>query len=169
MLRIIAFVILAVFTGCSSIDVSTDFKADNDFTGYKTFAWMKEDAPGKEYAYEGPLDEQIRSAVDTQLESSGLTRADGPADVLVVYHAGGEQQVEAADWGYGGWWGRGGGEENTYHKGTLIVDLIDAATRKLVWRGTATKALSGEPSPGTQKDTIDKAVEKMFKKYPPSG
>ncbi len=168
MLRIAALFIIVVLTGCSSIDVSTNFDADNDFTGYKTFAWMKEDTSGKEYAYDGPLDEQIRSAVDTQLESSGLTRADGPADVLVVYHAGGEQQVEAADWGSGGWWGRGGGEENTYHKGTLIVDLVDAATRKLVWRGTATRALSEEPSPGTQKDTIDKAVEKMFKKYPPT-
>lgn len=169
MLRIASLILIVVLAGCSSIDVSTDFKPDTDFAGYKTFDWMKEDASGSEYAYDGPLDGQIRTAVETQLESSGLTRAKGPADLLVAYHAGSEQQMEAADWGSGGWWGKGGGEKNTYEKGSLIIDLVDAATRELVWRGAATKALAEDTSPGSQRDAIAKAIEKMFKKYPPTG
>ena len=48
--------------------------------------------------------------------------------------------------------------------GQLVVDLIAANERKLVWRGIATEKLSeNRKKIVTQVNT---AVEKMFKKYP---
>ena len=55
---------------------------------------------------------------------------------------------------------------STFVEGTLIVDLFDASTKKLVWRGIATDTLSDTPAKNAEK--IQKATKKMFeKKFPP--
>jgi len=70
----------------------------------------------------------------------------------------------------GGWrWGGGFGEATTnvdhYRVGTLVVDLFDARTKKLVWRGSASDTLSNK-SDKNIKD-LDKGVQKMFDHFPP--
>ncbi|RYZ97374.1 MAG: DUF4136 domain-containing protein, partial [Sphingobacteriaceae bacterium] len=37
--------------------------------------------------------------------------------------------------GYGGWGGGGFAERVPYREGTIIIDLIDRKTGKMVWRG----------------------------------
>jgi hypothetical protein len=165
---LIAIITLAAITGCSSISISTDFDSNADFAGYKTFGWMKQSDSGEGYDYSGLVDERIKSAADKQLQAKGLTKATTDTDLLVVYHAGKKEQLEVEDWGYGGWWGVGGGEAYSYEEGTLIVDLVDANTKKMVWRGTAKKAMSDNPSPEERDAAIDEAIQKMFEKYPPS-
>lgn len=49
--------------------------------------------------------------------------------------------------------------------GTLIVDVFDGSTKKLIWRTTATETLSTKPEKNDQK--LEKNVEEMFKKFPP--
>ena len=51
--------------------------------------------------------------------------------------------------------------------GTLIVDLVDANQKELVWRGTATKTLDPGSSPEEKQKHLDEAVQKMFGNYPP--
>jgi hypothetical protein len=48
----------------------------------------------------------------------------------------------------------------------MVVDLFDAKTKRLVWRGIATDTISSDPQKNAMK--IEKAVEKMFKKFPPA-
>ena len=58
-------------------------------------------------------------------------------------------------------------------KGTLIVNISDAKTKNGLWRGTATQTLDNGPTGDRLRDAktvekpIRKAVEKMFKKFPP--
>jgi uncharacterized protein with gpF-like domain len=52
-----------------------------------------------------------------------------------------------------------------YSVGTLVVDLFDAKTKQAIFRGTATGTLSEKPQKNDEK--LDKAVEKMFKEFPP--
>jgi len=51
------------------------------------------------------------------------------------------------------------------NQGTLVVDLSSGQNKNLLWRGTAADTLSDSPDKNTKK--IEKAVEKMFKNYPP--
>ena len=51
------------------------------------------------------------------------------------------------------------------HKGQLVVDLIDAAHKKLAWRGIATEKLSEQQMKLVEQ--VNTAVEKLFAKYPP--
>jgi hypothetical protein len=52
----------------------------------------------------------------------------------------------------------------TIHKGELVVDLIDASAKKLVWRGMAQQNLSTKPE--KLESQVQDAVVKMFKQYP---
>ncbi len=54
---------------------------------------------------------------------------------------------------------------STWVEGTLVIDLYDAANKKLGWRGVATDTLSDNPQKNAKK--IEEAAEKMFKKFPP--
>lgn len=49
--------------------------------------------------------------------------------------------------------------------GSLILDLYDSGSGRLVWRGQASDELSGKPDKDSQK--LEKAVNKMFEKFPP--
>ena len=53
-----------------------------------------------------------------------------------------------------------------YRVGTLIVDLYQASDKQLIWRGSSNDTLSNNTE-HNEKD-LDKAVDKMFKKFPPS-
>ena len=75
--------------------------------------------------------------------------------------------------GMGGYYGRpgwGGGMGTTQTtvssvtRGTLMVDIIDARAKRLIFRGTATDTMSDNPQKNEKK--INKAVEKIFNKYP---
>jgi hypothetical protein len=72
--------------------------------------------------------------------------------------------------GFGRGWRWGGfGEATTtteiYKVGTLVVDLFDTKTKKLIWRGTSSDTLSNSSDKNIK--NLDKGVEKMFKKFPP--
>ena len=49
--------------------------------------------------------------------------------------------------------------------GQLKVGLADAKAKQFVWRGTATDTMSSNPQKNASK--INKALVKMFQKYPP--
>jgi hypothetical protein len=53
----------------------------------------------------------------------------------------------------------------TYKVGTLVVDLFDAKTKQLIWRGNSSDTLSNNSDKNIQ--NMDKDVEKMFKNFPP--
>ncbi len=149
--------------------VNVDYDKSADFSKYRTFAWKK-GTPSKD-----PLmEKRIRDAVENELRAKSLNQADGAPDLYVVTHASSrkEQQVHIDNLGYSGyggrgWYSRGPTRVNVYEIpiGTLMVDLVDAKTNELVWRGLAEKTLSEKPEKVAK--LIYKVVKKMFKKYPP--
>jgi hypothetical protein len=75
-------------------------------------------------------------------------------------------------YGFGGGsrWGVGFGKHNyngrNYNVGTLAVDLFDANSNTLVWRGSSSDTLSNKSEKNIQ--TLDKGVESMFAHFPPN-
>lgn len=74
--------------------------------------------------------------------------------------------------GAGYWSGGGYGYRAAPHEGpvpgTLIVDVIDAETSVLVWRGWAEGALLEAPSADELAEYVDEVVAKIMKRFPPS-
>jgi hypothetical protein len=69
----------------------------------------------------------------------------------------------------GGWrWGSGFGTatttETTYQVGTLVVDLFDSSTRRLIWRGSAMKAFSSKTDKNIK--NLNQEVSRMFEHFP---
>lgn len=52
-----------------------------------------------------------------------------------------------------------------YEQGTLIIDLIDANSKKLIWRGAATGVITGKQE--DMERTINYAVKEILSEYPP--
>jgi hypothetical protein len=163
--------------------VNTDFDKDADFSKYKTYAYQVC------HRVENPLvDKRIVKELESRVAMEGLTVAEADPDVNVTYHSSTSEEfaVDTNTWGYGfgrGWyWGHGGGSYGgggyggggpvsttttvrKYTRGTLVVDIWDARTKQLVWRGTATDTVSENPEKNDK--NLKKAMAKMFKKYPP--
>ncbi|HEU4365011.1 MAG TPA: DUF4136 domain-containing protein, partial [Candidatus Krumholzibacteria bacterium] len=115
---------------------------------------------------------RIRAAVDAALTARGLAANETAPDVLVVYHSGLKDKVDITDWGYsysGTYWGWAGRDidAQNYTEGTLIVDLVDASSRQLVWRGSATGVVDPARTPEERERAVREIVAKMFDKYPP--
>lgn len=148
-------------------DVKIDYNHHADFATYKTFSWLKVDAGNSLWT------DRIKRDVDRQLTAKGWTEQ--PSGGQVALTAMGRTKEEQTyntfyDGLGGGWlWGGFGGESTTNVEntpvGTLTVDMFDGQTKKLIWRGVATKSLSDNPEKNSK--TLENAVKDMFKKFPP--
>jgi hypothetical protein len=149
--------------------VKTDFDHQANFSQYKTYSWQ-EIKPANSL-----WDARIKSAVDAQLAAKGWTQVESGGDVAIVAiettHT--ERTLQTFYDGMGGGWrwrGFGGmGEATTtemdYKEGTLLLDMYDAKTKQLIWRGSAEDTVSNKEE--TNEKNLNKGVAKMFKKFPP--
>ncbi len=177
----IALLILIGCVSASAQDIRYNFLPGTDFTKYKTYKWAR--VPKADYPNQ-ILDGQIMQAIDAQLALKGLTKATGEdSDLIVVYQAAVNQEkqwnsysTDMGGWGYGrwgGWGGYGGGmsttttTSETIHIGTIDVDIYDAAAKNQIWKGQASKTLGSGKDPAKVNKNLNKAMEKLFKKYPP--
>jgi len=149
--------------------VTTDYNKNANFAPYKTFTWIKEPKTTNPLMRQRVIDD-----VNAALTARGLQLVTDNADLCIAAHAATKEErtLDTFYTGFGGgWrWGRGLGSAttmvNTYEVGTLVVDIFDARTKEAVWRGTSSKTLSGNPQKNA--DSLNKAVVKMFKNFPPA-
>jgi hypothetical protein len=151
--------------------VQTDFDHQANFSQYKTYSWQQIQPANSLW------DARIKNAVDAQLTAKGLTQVDSGGDVTIVAIKTTQTQRSLQTFydGFGGGWGwrrfGGGGfgeattTEQDYKEGTLVVDLFDAKTKQLVWRGSAEDTLSDKADKNEK--NLEKGVAKMFKDFPP--
>lgn len=184
-IRIFTGLFLLIFTlGCSSTKISSDYDKDADFTKYQDFhylGWAKdsdqivndidkrriEEAFGNEFAKRG-------------IKFVGAAEADAAVSLFVVvdqktgttaytdYYGG-----MSMGYGYGRaypGWGWGGGmsttryQEYDYLVGTLVVDVFDTETKKLVWQGVSSGTINENTK--NREDRIKKVARAIMAKYP---
>ena len=160
---IVAVALVLTTAVLSAQKVSVDFDQAAPFATYKTYAWV-DGTPAP-----NPINEErLRMSVDAHLAMIGLRMNTTNPDVVVVTHVTTKerQELRVSGFGYGPGWGGGYGTANveTYIDGTLVLDLYDAHTKKMVWRGVATATASDKPTKNASK--INKALDKMFEKFP---
>ena len=155
----------------SAQQVKTDYDRGANFGQYKTYSWAQ-------VKTKDALDvDRIKSAVNAALAAKGWTQVDSDGDVSIVAIeiTRNQQTLNTFYDGFEGGWGwrrfGGGGfgeattTTETYKVGTLVVDLFDAKTKQLIWRGTSSDTLSNNSDKNIK--NLDKGVDKMFKHFPP--
>ena len=125
------------------------------------------------------LNQDIKRAVDEQLAQKGLSKVDKGGDLLVGYqaHLREEKSINLSGsggnglWGGGPGWGGGfssvQGQTSTIPIGSLVVGVYDPARKQLIWRGDASKTAYLKKDPNKNYKTLQKAMTKLFKNYPP--
>ena len=139
-----------------------DYDKEVDFSKFKTYAWQSgQPAPS-------PLThKRIVTAIDEQLASKGMTQVESSPSAIIVYYAAVEEQKRLNAWGSGPRWsGFGTVTAETIRVGQLVVDIYDAATKQLVWRGSVSDTASDKPE--TNQKKIKEAIAKLFKQFPPA-
>jgi hypothetical protein len=154
--------------------VSYDYDKAASFSTFKTYAHKDGTKVGQPL-----IDDRIVAAIDSQLSAKGLTKVEENPDVFVVYHIAFDKQKDISTFstGYGGYgpygWGWGGGMGSTTTQvrdiliGTLVIDMADAKQKKLAWRGMGVKEVDTQANPEKRDKSINNAVKKIFKNYPP--
>lgn len=146
-----------------------------NFSNYKTFMFSET------HGARNPIvNDLIIAAIVRELTSKGLTRVDANPDLRVAYMAaaGFNLQVAEVSFGYNvnpvysGLMPSAGSAMWDVTTGTLLIDLFDNKTDRIVFRGTAKDVLQRAPGPDAAADaklvskTINKSIAKIFKKYP---
>ena len=178
--RVLGALLVATLCGCASLTVSSDYDPSFDFSDYRTWSWL----PGPQGGSEDPrianelVDDRVRAAVEKQLTARGYElRSTGTPDFRVRYHAAVEDAVDVRmlnrSYGYGPGWGgpRGGVVTETYarkyEQGTLILDIVDANSEKLVWRGFAQAEVDRSATPEQRRQRIGDAIRQILAGFPP--
>ncbi|WP_137222152.1 DUF4136 domain-containing protein [Shewanella sp. MEBiC00475] len=177
------FIIATVLflSACSTLKSSSDFDPSVSFDQYKTYSWVanKNDVAG--YHLDGLMDQRVRAAIESQLSQKGFTKTDKKdADLLVNYITKVDKKINIDTFNshygynpyYGPRWGWGGSlqTETTvreYDVGTLMVDLVDNKTSKLVWRGTVADTVREQNTPEERIQIINNAISTVMMDYPP--
>jgi len=160
---LLALTALSSFAACSNMEVNTAQAPDTNFAQYKTYAWAQttENVGTQEGSI---LDQTIKSTLQDQLASKGLSPAEGSTpDILISYTAKAREGVE-----YGVAPGPWGWDETTAYpvrEGSIRLQFIDAKTGKAIWQGTASDVVGNNGA--SQKQVAD-AVKDLVKKYPTS-
>lgn len=171
MRRLLLPSLLIALTACSSVSTSYDYDTAVDFARFRSFALLPtpdSNADVSELAYK-----RLAQAIESQLIAKGLTRQDDDPDLRVAIQVGSRTRVQVTDMGYRygayeyGYFGPRDVDVYQYEEGMLIVDLVDARSDALVWRGRATRALPSSPSPERSTELVNEVVAKLFEPYPP--
>jgi hypothetical protein len=164
-------------TACSSLRTTSDYDPKADFGRLRTYAWLPHSTERADPRIDTELLRvRVQRSVDAELDRKGLTPAPSGAkpDLLVDYHVTTKEKVDVvtfpSGWGYGPGWSYGPAtqaQSREYTEGTLILDFIDASTRQLLWRGTASAEIVPGRTPEQREQRIDQAVREILAPFPP--
>lgn len=164
-----------LISACASPKIGFDYDRSADFTAYRTYEWMPDSrSPTGDRRIDNDLvDARIRAAIDGQLRRKGYTSpAGGRPDFYVAYQAALTDMMKGASTQrYIG--DRATGLYTTinaiqpYKDGALLVDIVDGATQRLVWQGTASAEVDPGMTAKERDEQIARVVKAMFEHFPP--
>ncbi len=170
-LKILPIALFFILSSCDAVRINSDYDKKADFDLYKTYAFYK---TGIDKVEISDLDKKrILSSIDEQMSLKGFTKSETP-DLLININTKTEKNVNVnqfqAGFGYG--WGFGWnpyfGMNNaisTSTEGTLIIDLIDAKRKELIWQGEGAGYLTQNTN--KKDENIKNFVTRILSQYPP--
>lgn len=174
-------IVLVFVSGCgTTISVTSDFDKSVDFSKYKTFSFYHLKTTGEVSKLNA---DRIVNAINLELKGKGYVESKDNPDLLINAVTVLQEKIATSVsttsyYGYGGYYrpygyGYGYGYPvgnstavNTYNykDGTIMVDILDAKTEKLIWEGTGSSEITSKPS--DPEKAIGYAISKILASYP---
>jgi hypothetical protein len=152
--------------------VTIDYDHSVNFLKFKTYTW------GKIHATDPSVEARITLALNRGMKGRYMTEVAKDSDLTITAVEANQDKKEITDF-YGSlsdfnWqrpWGNTGFLDsvatlNDVPLNTLVIDMYDTKSHKLLWRGSVSLA----PTDATSKEAdqkFDKAVTQLISKYPP--
>lgn len=185
-LPLLAFAAVVLGACATGFRANHDFDEQNDFTDYRSWAWMSEHpmtVGGLESMPNPLLEPRIMAAIEDNLTVKGFTRVTDPAaaDFVVAFTVGSRDKIRVDSYPtfYGGYgyprrwggiyYGAGYASETRvrqYTDGRIAVDIFDVSDRVPVWHGVAEKSITSSDRKNIEA-TIDAAVTAVLERFPP--
>ena len=166
---LIVFIVLCGLAACTSVTIKTDYDHSVSFGKYHTYM-LDTAASGL-----GPTNNAVvKQALRSSLAARGLKETDANANLYIVAAVITREKLNVLPGGgvtvtrfgaYRGTWAMNA-DVQQYTQGTLIVDFVDAKTKKLVFRGLAQAAVGSQ---GANANAIREAVAKIMAQFPGPG
>lgn len=164
-------------TGCATMDVSSHVERGLDFAQFHTYTWGPADAlPTQDPRLDKDpfFHDHMQGAVEKRLAARGLMLSPSGTkpDLLLHYHANVTQRLDVnrldQPSGYCSSEGCPGGVTE-YEAGTIVLDIVDARTNRVIWRGWAQEHLDRVlDNRDRMARDIDEAVTRMLNRLPPT-
>jgi hypothetical protein len=179
---IIALVGIAMLTGCASgPKIQTDYDPSVDFTQYKTFGFFSPmSIEGKNYST--LWGQAFRTSIGREMRRLGYVESNDP-DLAINVSARLQDKTRVTTTsdpymggnyygyrrGYYQPWGSYGYGTTThvsqYTEGTVNIDVVDIAQKRMVWEGVAIGRMKDNRTNKKVRENIDNAVTEMFGGY----
>ena len=159
--------------------IYTEQDQDAKLAGYHRFAWATPPAgPVRDPILDSQiLEARVHKAVTTDLASRGYEEVapDANPDFLVTYHTSAKQTIQSSgpsfSFGFVDAFPRGfgavgfpvGPDVQSRDEGTLMLDVLDGQSKRLVWRGWTTELLNQD---NYSDKSVQDAVKAIFDKFP---
>jgi hypothetical protein len=156
---------IATLGGAAAYAESTNAVGDTaaPFSSYNTYAWTAGTT-----SPDAVTERRIHAAVEAQFSGKGvrLAEPDETPTIYVATHVVTNQKKDLIANGFAttSLDGKSGAAIPALSKGMLVVDVYDASSKKIVWRGVATG--TGSDGPTRNADRIEKALADLFKQLP---
>jgi hypothetical protein len=163
-IAICALLLCFVSTIAVGQQVSVNYNHDASFAQYHTYAWGSNNANQIQNSI---LAQVAQQDINTAMQGKGLqmVQESQNPDLILTASGGMRQQTSYSAWGMRGiGGGMGGISPEQSMEATMIVDLYDAKTQSLVWRGIAQNTLNNNGN--KNQEMVEKAITKMFKQWP---
>jgi hypothetical protein len=156
--------------------VKIDYDKTTDFSKFKTYAWVQ-GTP----VMDPRLDTYIKKSLNDMFQHIGMTEASvSTADIVITYHAAVNTDLSVgtaldptfaasggvAIPGQSIWETAGGAAAAHVTKGGLAFEILDRAANRPIWTGIAQRTVSDKPS--ERWDQVQKALDKLFRTFPPT-
>lgn len=175
---VLIIIVSTLLLSCTTITVKTDFDLGQDFSKYKTYRFTGKKIPGDALEENQLLKNRVISSIERSLKEKGFVQENATeVDFIVVAHAGIKGQMQETNWGgthgygwYDPWYGAGGGRTDVtyYEQGTLIIDIVNAEKKVLVWRGLAQGIVKTYSDPEEQQENLNDTVAEILSTFPPN-
>ncbi|HEY1990871.1 MAG TPA: DUF4136 domain-containing protein [Gammaproteobacteria bacterium] len=159
--------------------VYTEQDQDAKLSGYHRFAWLPPPVgPVRDPILDSQiLEARVHKAVTADLKGRGYDEVapDANPDFLVTYHTSAKQTLQSTgptfSFGFVDAFPRGfgavgfpvGPDIQSRDEGTLMLDVLDSQSKRLVWRGWTTELLNQD---NYSDQSVQDAVKDIFDKFP---
>jgi hypothetical protein len=176
----LTLVFLAALLGAcaSGPEIRSHADPGANFNAYQSFGFFDE-VTGHKAPYSSFVTQHVKDAIASEMQSRGYRR-DASPELMINFHLETQNQVSVTQTaapptgyygyrrGFYGWAGTGTMYETdiqSYKEGTLNIDIVDAAAKKLLWEGIAVDRVTAKALENP-KPVIEDAVKQMFEKFP---